>query len=408
MTTEQQELIKAARANALPRVVRLLASGANPNCGQGITPLLAAIRHGNVWMARALLNAGADPEARSAQGLSPMECARSSDLPTSTTQQLVELLVKYGAKEETQRVSACQSVHARQRNERARAAWGGLMVGDALGAPAEFCFVRDIYRAYPDGLDRMVPGFGICTDRKAGVVTDDTQMAWCLHQSLLDAGGWDAAAARARYMDWFETDPPDAGDAVRDALLGTPQTDSQGNGALMRVLPIALWAAEHPDFDWQTAAREDAAITHPHPVCGDANVVFVHALLQAMQAGATPRGVYESALQFAAEQGLHPLVLVTLRQAESKRPVYDGKYIGWVLVALQSAFYQLLHAADFRSALVDIVSSGGDTDTNAAIAGALLAALYGEDCIPRQWLVCVRAVNDARYTRLLPRRKEGR
>lgn len=147
MTTEQQELIKAARANALPRVVRLLASGANPNCGQGITPLLAAVRHGNVWMARALLNAGADPEARSAQGLSPMECARSSDLPTSTTQQLVELLVKYGAKEETQRASACPSSHTRQRNERARAAWGGLMVGDALGAPAEFCFVRDIYRA---------------------------------------------------------------------------------------------------------------------------------------------------------------------------------------------------------------------------------------------------------------------
>lgn len=408
MTTQQQELIKAARANALPLVVRLLASGVNPNCGQGITPLLAAVRHGNEWMARALLNAGADPEARSLQGLSPMECARSSDLPASTTQQLVELLVKHGAKEDAESASASHSSHTRQRNERARAAWAGLMVGDALGAPAEFCFVRDIYRAYPDGLDRMVPGFGICTDRKAGMVTDDTQMAWCLHRSLLDAGGWDASAARARYRDWFETDPPDAGDAVRDALMGNPQTDSQGNGALMRVLPIALWAAEHPDFDWQLAAREDAAITHPHPVCGDANVVFVYALLQAMQPGATPRGVYESTMQFATEQGVHPLVLVTLRQAETERPVYDGKYIGWVLVALQSAFYQLLHAADFRSALVDIVSSGGDTDTNAAIAGALLASLYGEDCIPRQWLVCVRAVNEARYTRLLPRRKEGR
>ncbi len=408
MTTEQQELIKAARANALPRVVRLLASGVNPNCGQGITPLLAAVRHGNVWMARALLNAGADPEARSAQGLSPMECAKSSDLPASTALQLVELLVKYGAKEGAECASACHSAHTRQHKERASAAWAGLMVGDALGAPAEFCFVRDIYRAYPDGLDRMVPGFGICTDRKAGVVTDDTQMAWCLHQSLLDADGWDKYAAHKRYMDWFETDPPDVGEAVSAALEGEPLSDSQGNGALMRVLPIALWAAEHPDFDWQTAAREDAAITHPHPVCGDANVVFVHALLQAMQAGATPRGVYESALQFAAEQGLHPLVLLTLRQAEAERPVYDGKYIGWVLVALQSAFYQLLHAADFRSALVDIVSSGGDTDTNAAIAGALLAALYGEDCIPHQWLVCVRAVNEARFTRLLPRRKERR
>lgn len=54
---------------------------------------------------------------------------------------------------------------------------------------------------------------------------------------------------------------------------------SQGNGTLMRVFPIALWVAEHSDFDWVSAAREDAAITHPHPVCGDANVVYVYALL---------------------------------------------------------------------------------------------------------------------------------
>lgn len=319
-----------------------------------------------------------------------------------------ELIKAARAKADAKSTAAYHSSHTRQCNEWNRTAWAGLMVGDALGAPAEFCYEHDIRRAYPDGLDRMVPGFGICTDRKAGVVTDDTQMAWCLHQALLDAGGWDESAARARYMDWFETDPPDAGDAVREALLGNPQADSQGNGALMRVLPIALWAAEYPGFDWQVATREDAAITHPHPVCGDANVVYVHALLQAMQPGATPRGVYESTLRFAAGLEVCSSVLDALRRAETERPDYDGKQIGWVLIALQSAFYQLLHAADFRSALVDIVSSGGDTDTNAAIAGALLALLYGEDSIPHQWLVCVRVANEPRYTRLLPRRKDRR
>ena len=288
----------------------------------------------------------------------------------------------------------------------ARTAWAGLMVGDALGAPVEFCHEYEIRRAYPEGVGRMLQGFGICIDRKAGEVTDDTQMAWCLHQALLDADGWDKYAAHNRYMDWFETDPPDVGEAVSAALEGEPLADSQGNGALMRVLPIALWAAEHPDFDWQRAAREDASITHPHPVCGDANVVYVHALLQAMQPGASARGVYESALRFAVEQGVAPSVLDAVQRAASERPDYDGEFIGWVLVALQSAFYQLLHAPDFRSALVDIVSAGGDTDTNAAIAGALLTILHGGDSIPRPWLVSVRAVNEARYTRLLPRRKE--
>ena len=80
----------------------------------------------------------------------------------------------------------------------ARTAWAGLMVGDALGAPVEFCHEYEIRRAYPEGVDRMLHGFGICIDRKAGEVTDDTQMAWCLHQALLDADGWDKYAAHKR------------------------------------------------------------------------------------------------------------------------------------------------------------------------------------------------------------------
>lgn len=283
-------------------------------------------------------------------------------------------------------------------------AWAGFMVGDALGAGAEFCREHEIRRAYPQGIDKMVPGFGICTDRKAGEVTDDTQMAYCLHLAIQDAGGWDVSAARLRYQEWFATDPPDVGEAVQTALQGTPLAESQGNGALMRVLPIALWAAEYPDFDWKLAAREDAAITHPNPVCGDANVVYVYALLQAMKTDATPRGVYEAVLLFAAEQGVAEAVQDALQRAAVERPDYDGEFIGWVLVALQNVFYQLLHAADFRSALVDIVSAGGDTDTNAAVAGALLALMYGVESIPRSWLVAVRAVNDRCYTRLLPRR----
>lgn len=284
------------------------------------------------------------------------------------------------------------------------AAWAGLMIGDALGAPAEFCYHEDIMAKYPAGLQDMVPGFCICTDRHPGVVTDDTQMAYCLHLALLDANGWSREAALNRYLEWLATDPPDIGEATYDALTGNPNPESQGNGALMRVLPIALWAATHPDFDWQTAAREDAAITHPHPVCGEANVVYVYALLQAKQQGVSAREVYESTMRFAAEQGVSPAVTDALRRAESERPDYDGEYIGWVLVALQSTFYQLLHALNFRSTLVDIVSAGGDTDTNAAITGALLGTLYGVDSIPSAWLAAVRANNESEYVRLLPPR----
>lgn len=281
------------------------------------------------------------------------------------------------------------------------AAWAGLMIGDALGAPAEFCYHEDIMAKYPTGLQDMVPGFCICTDRQPGVVTDDTQMAYCLHLALLDANGWSRETALKRYSEWLATDPPDIGEATYDALTGNPNPESQGNGALMRVLPIALWAATHPDFDWQTAAREDASITHPHPICGEANMVFVHALLTAMQPDVPAEEIFLSTLEFADAQHLSAELRQTLL-ASASRPDYDGENIGWVRVALQGVFYQLLRATSFRKTMVDVVSAGGDTDTNAAITGALLGAWKGIDCLERSWLAAVRAANPRHYTKLLP------
>ena len=59
---------------------------------------------------------------------------------------------------------------------------------------------------------------------------------------------------------------------------------------------------------------------------------------------------------------------------------------GWVLIAFQNVLWQLLHAPSLEEALVDTVGRGGDTDTNAAICGALLGAVHGIDAIPQQWV----------------------
>lgn len=283
----------------------------------------------------------------------------------------------------------------------ARTLWSGLTVGDALGAPVEFSYTADITALFPEGVNRMADGIGLVAFRKAGEVTDDSQMAFCLHRSLQYADGWNPKMAKLLYMQWLSTNPPDVGLATCSALLGDPDMESQGNGALMRVMPLALWALENPGVDWESAVREDAAITHPHPVNGDANAVYVYALMQAVQEGATPRSVYESTLAWAKDKDIHPAVQDVLRRAATERPDYDGECSGWVLKALQSAFYQLLHAPDFKSALVDIVSSGGDTDTNAAIAGPLLAAIYGPACIPTEWLDKVREANANCYAQLI-------
>ena len=68
-----------------------------------------------------------------------------------------------------------------------------------------------------------------------------------------------------------------------------------------------------------------------------------------------------------------------------RKPRDYQSQMGWVLVAFQNALWQMLHAPSFEDGVVDTVMQGGDTDTNAAIAGALLGAIHGEEAVPAQW-----------------------
>jgi ADP-ribosylglycohydrolase len=78
-------------------------------------------------------------------------------------------------------------------------------------------------------------------------------------------------------------------------------------------------------------------------------------------------------------------VTEALERAAVEAPRCDEGHTGWVLVTLQNAFHELLHAPDVEEGVVATVRRGGDTDTNAAVAGALLGAVHGRDGIPVQW-----------------------
>ncbi|MBE6410603.1 MAG: hypothetical protein E7034_08435 [Akkermansiaceae bacterium] len=414
MTPRQSELLQAIQKNKTQKVFELLSKGVNPNFRFDITPVHAAVNRGNLEVLKALLKAGANPNLRSSTGSTALEYAMTGKHPIDRVYLLVSLLLQYGAKADEKGSFLHHSELVRQLkcpkleklfpdlpekaekpalgrgSLRAQAAWAGFMVGDALGTPVAARSQREVQRLYPLGLRKM----------ESGVVGDASKRAFSLHASLHEAEGWSRNAVLYAYRKLSSG----MRNGERAALNGAPDAATQDNGSLARVLPIALWAAEHPDFDWQSAVREDAAVTHPNPECAEVNAVYVHAVLQAMKPGATPQGIYEASLDFAAEQGVSAPVQETLLRAATERPAYDGVNRSSVQVALQSVFFQLLHAADFRSALEDIVNAGGETDTNAAVAGALLALAHGVESIPHPWLVAVRAVNERRYVRLLPRR----
>jgi ADP-ribosylglycohydrolase len=95
--------------------------------------------------------------------------------------------------------------------------------------------------------------------------------------------------------------------------------------------------------------------------------------------------IYEHTVSWAEKGCLEPGVLAALRQAAAKPPDDFVDNMGWVLIALQNAFYQLLHAPSLEEGVVATVMAGGDTDTNAAIASALLGAVHGRAAVPFQW-----------------------
>ena len=117
--------------------------------------------------------------------------------------------------------------------------------------------------------------------------------------------------------------------------------------------------------------------------------MFVSAIAHAIWEGGAASDCYNKALEQTQRPNVSPPVSDAVASAADRPPQDYPKHQGWVLIALQNAFYQLLNAKSLESGIIDTVMRGGDTDTNAAIAGALLGAAYGMDAIPPRWLRAV-------------------
>ena len=268
--------------------------------------------------------------------------------------------------------------------ERAQGCMIGQLAGDALGSLVEFESTESIRRKYPGGLRELADGGTFNTI--AGQPTDDSEMALMLARTLVERKTYDAEAALEAYKYWFSSDPFDYGRTTASALGGHKNYESQANGALMRISPLGIFGAGHPLETVAGWAMQDADLTHPHKVCRDANALFAMAIAFAVKTGPDPRSLYQAVSGWASELGVEPPLMETVLSAASEPPADYVTKRGWVLIAFQNALWQLLHAPNLEEGVVDTVMRGGDTDTNAAICGALLGAVYGLKAIPAQWL----------------------
>ena len=286
--------------------------------------------------------------------------------------------------------------------DRARGCLLGQLAGDALGSLVEFMPADAIARAYPQGVRALADGGAF--DTIAGQPTDDSELALMLARALLAEQRFDDEAIARAYVAWLRSEPFDIGVTTHNALAGAalagdagrPLAEaaraaaqgslaSEANGALMRVSPLGIFGWRMPHAALAQLARREAALTHPNPVCLDASALFVVCIAHAIASGVSAPELVTFAGRWAVEQRLHGDVIACVREAEQGPPPEFQRSMGWVRIALRNAFFQLGHARDLEAGVVDTVMRGGDTDTNAAIAGALLGAVHGGVAVPGQW-----------------------
>ena len=269
----------------------------------------------------------------------------------------------------------------------------GLALGDALGAPFEFLRASAVPHPVP-ALDRPWRG------GPEGSTTDDTAMARNLMRSLAARDGFDAEDLIQRHVEWLRSDPPDVGtltgrvirrvaageDAVavaRDVWEQRGPEVSAGNGSVMYCAPLGLAYANRPDELFELAPAL-SALTHLDGRCRT-GVLAVTLAVAALVRGEEAEHAARSALEAVADHEGGEELEFLVEAAGGARPV-DGPDQGFCLFTVGLAFQALVRGGDAESELRRVVSLGGDTDTNAAVAGALLGARDGVEGLPPGWL----------------------
>lgn len=277
--------------------------------------------------------------------------------------------------------------------ERYRGALLGLAAGDALGTtlefrpPGSFEPVTDIVGGGPFALE-------------AGEWTDDTSMALCLAESLIECRGFDAVDQLQRYVRWWREgywsstgNCFDIGVTTQSALIefertGRPAglTDpySAGNGSIMRLAPVPMfYALSHIatiEFADRSSATTHAAQEAVH-CCR-----YLAAMLAWTLLGATKDQILETPPSFYIGLGALPPQVAKIANGSFKRlNPPDIRGTGYVIESLEAALWAFHNSESFAEGARLAVNLGDDADTTGAVYGQIAGAHYGESGIPQHW-----------------------
>jgi ADP-ribosylglycohydrolase len=287
--------------------------------------------------------------------------------------------------------------------DRYRGALLGLAVGDALGAAIEFS---------APGTFEPVTGmrgggpFGL----KAGYWTDDTSMALCLAESLIECDGFDPIDQLQRYVRWYRTGHLsstgeffDIGIATQEALrrfertgepyCGSTSINRSGNGSLMRLAPAPLYFSAAPARAIE-ASGDSSRTTHASVICVDACRYFGGMIVGAVNGASKDQllsSMFEPARGTWAEGELCAEIAEVAGCSFSEREPPEIVGSGYAAQSLEAALWAFTRSKTFSEAVLLAVNLGDDADTTGAICGQIAGAYYGATAIPRDWLETLAA-----------------
>ena len=294
----------------------------------------------------------------------------------------------------------------------------GFVVADALGVPVEF-ENRETLRADPVTDMR---GYG-SYDQPPGTWSDDSSMTLCALESLTN--GVDYEDMMSRFLCWADEaymtphdEVFDMGRTTREALMryavGNPALEcgatseyENGNGSLMRMLPLALYLYHlrcTTAFCWREMlplVHNVSSLTHAHPIsliscgiycCIAEQILDGRDLEDAVEEGIDRMNVLystlpEYALWLSKFERVDKDGLLSLGED-------DIQSSGYVLHTLEAALWCLLTTKSYKDCVLKAVNLGADTDTVAAVAGGLAGIYYGAEAIPETWVDTVAKVDD--------------
>ena len=259
----------------------------------------------------------------------------------------------------------------------------GLAVADAVGVPYEFRY-RDTFEC------TGVSGYGTY-NQPPGTWSDDTSMTIATCRSIKEnEGKMNFQDMMDKFLDWYEQgeytpfgETFDIGNTTRAVLeeykrtgnpleCGRSDQYSNGNGSLMRILPLAFL-----DVSDETIEKV-SALTHAHELSRMACVLYIH-IARSLLKG---KGIEEAIADGLGSIRIKPASFNRISRL-STISREEIKSSGYVLDTIEAALWCLIHSSSYKDCVLLAVNLGEDTDTVAAVAGGLAGIIYG---VPEDWL----------------------